>query len=161
MFSSKSFRDYGLPFRSLNHFEFIFVYGVTKKQLLCSCTILGFALLGTMGLLCLKAAFLPSSPCEGAISTPMVLFPSRLPRVSLFLYLPGQQGKVVGSGLDRRKTNKYSINKIKKDKNCAPNSCIRSMVRVPLTTEQSLNTSWVFTVQHNSDTLIWREYQVP
>ena len=84
------------------------------KQLLFSCVILGFALLGTMGLLCLMAAFLPSSPCEGAISTPMVLFPSRRPCMSLFLYLPGQQGKVVGSGLDRRKTDKYSINKKKK-----------------------------------------------
>ena len=70
----------------------------------------------TMGLLCLMAAFLPSSPREGAISTPMVLFPSCLPRVSLFLYLPRQQGKVVGSELDRRKTNKYSINKKKKIK---------------------------------------------
>ena len=114
MFSSKSFRDYGLTFRSLNHFEFIFVYGVTTKHLLFSCVILGFALPGTMGLFCLMAAFLPSSPCEGAISTPMVLFPSCLPRVSLFLYLPRQQGKVVGSELDRRKTNKYCIDKKKK-----------------------------------------------
>ena len=114
MFSSKSFRDYGLTFRSLNHFEFIFVYGVTTKHLLFSCVILGFALPGTMGLFCLMAAFLPSSPCEGAISTPMVLFPSRRPRVSLFQYLPGQQGKVVGSELDRRKTNKYCIDKKKK-----------------------------------------------
>ena len=30
MFSSKSFIVYGLPFRSLIHFEFIFVYGVRK-----------------------------------------------------------------------------------------------------------------------------------
>jgi len=30
MFSSKSFIVYGLPFRSLIHFEFLFVYGVRK-----------------------------------------------------------------------------------------------------------------------------------
>ena len=30
MFSSKSFRVSGLRFRSLIHFEFIFVYGVKK-----------------------------------------------------------------------------------------------------------------------------------
>ena len=30
MFSSKSFMVSGLPFRSLVHFEFIFVYGVRK-----------------------------------------------------------------------------------------------------------------------------------
>ena len=32
MFSSKSFIDSGLPFRSLIHFEFIFVYGVRKSS---------------------------------------------------------------------------------------------------------------------------------
>ena len=30
MFSSKSFMVFGLPFRSLIHFEFIFMYGVRK-----------------------------------------------------------------------------------------------------------------------------------
>ena len=30
MFSSKSFIEFGLTFRSLIHFEFIFVYGVRK-----------------------------------------------------------------------------------------------------------------------------------
>ena len=30
MFPSKSFIAYGLTFRSLTHFEFIFVYGVRK-----------------------------------------------------------------------------------------------------------------------------------
>ena len=32
MFSSKSFIVSGLTFRSLNHFEFIFVYGVRKRS---------------------------------------------------------------------------------------------------------------------------------
>ena len=36
MFSSRSFTVSGLTFRSLIHFEFIFVYGVRK----CSCFIL-------------------------------------------------------------------------------------------------------------------------
>ena len=31
MFSSRSFIVYGLTFRSLIHFEFIFVYGVRKR----------------------------------------------------------------------------------------------------------------------------------
>ena len=32
MFSSKSFIDSGLTFRSLIHFEFIFVYGVRENS---------------------------------------------------------------------------------------------------------------------------------
>ena len=43
MFSSKSFIVYGLTFRSLIHFEFLFVYGVRKCSnfilLTCSCPV--------------------------------------------------------------------------------------------------------------------------
>ena len=38
-FSSKSFIVYDLAFRSLIHFEFIFVYGV-RKCFTCSCSVL-------------------------------------------------------------------------------------------------------------------------
>ena len=38
MFSSRSYIVSGLTFRSLIHFEFIFVYGVRKKHLLSTCT---------------------------------------------------------------------------------------------------------------------------
>ena len=39
MFSSKSFIVSGLTFRSLIHFEFIFVYGVKCHSFTCSCPV--------------------------------------------------------------------------------------------------------------------------
>ena len=42
MFSFKSFIVSGLTFRSLTHFEFIFVYGIRKGSnfiLICSCPV--------------------------------------------------------------------------------------------------------------------------
>ena len=42
MFSSRSFIVSGLTFRSLIHFEFIFVYGVRKCSFVCVCVYLFF-----------------------------------------------------------------------------------------------------------------------
>ena len=55
-----------------------------------------------------------SSRCEGAVSTSHSSFSFVCPVCSLSCNSSGSLGKVVGSGFDRRKTNKYCINMKKK-----------------------------------------------
>uniref|UniRef100_A0AC11DAB9 Uncharacterized protein n=1 Tax=Ovis aries TaxID=9940 RepID=A0AC11DAB9_SHEEP len=73
----------------------------------------GLCPLGGHGALCLMVAFLRH--VKEPFPPPIVLLPCLVcPVCFFFCTSPGNLGKVVGSGPDRRKTNKYCINKKKK-----------------------------------------------
>ena len=115
MFSSKSFRDYGLPFRSLNHFEFIFVYGVTKKQLLFSCAILGFALPGPWGSYAWWQPFSPLPHVREPFPPPWFFSPLVGPVCPFSCTSPGSRGKWLAQGLtEGRQINTLLIRKKKR-----------------------------------------------
>jgi F-type H+-transporting ATPase subunit c len=86
-----------------------------KKQLF-SYTIQGFALLEVMGLFCLMVGGLTYPFCR--VKDPslpsIALSPmSYLFCMFLFCTSPESTGKVVGSGFERGKTNKYCVNRKK------------------------------------------------